>query len=138
MNPPVQISSADVVIPAAWATRCIAGRAVLLDYASYALENSIPHDALERSGIALSIIKQIATKCNITFQEGDIFILRTGYVQAYSQASPARRQELADMKPPQFCGLGQGRETTEWLWERQFSAVAADSPAFECSRKCLA
>ena len=25
--------------------------------------------------------------------------------------------------------------TTRWLWERQFAAVAADSPAFECTRK---
>ncbi|KAK2806911.1 hypothetical protein FQN51_005711 [Onygenales sp. PD_10] len=116
-----------------WADRGIAGRAVLIDYASYASSRSIEYDPLDRYGIPLAAVKEIAEECKIEFQQGDIFILRTGYVEAYSKAPQDKRQELADTMPPQFCGLGQGRETTEWLWERQFAAVAADSPAFECS-----
>lgn len=110
---------------------------MLIDYASYAARQNPPitYDALGRYGIPLSAILEIAKECNITFQQGDIFVLRTGYVEAYAAASPEKRQQLADTKPPQFCGLGQSKETTEWLWERQFAAVAADAPAFECSRK---
>jgi kynurenine formamidase len=109
----------------------------LIDYATYADKNSIAQDPLGRFGIPLSVIKQIAQESGIKFQPGDIFILRTGFVKGYNQASQEKRKELAERTPPQFCGIGQGRETTEWLWERQFAAVVADSPAFECSRKCL-
>ena len=37
-----------------------------------------------------------------------------------------------------FPGLSQSQETTEWLWNCEFSAVAADSPAFECTREWFA
>ncbi|PMD43102.1 hypothetical protein L207DRAFT_563864 [Hyaloscypha variabilis F] len=117
----------------AWAPRCIAGRAVLIDYASFAQKNGIEYDALGRHGIPLTDILTIAKESNISFHPGDIFMLRTGFVAAYKAAPKEKKQELADKKPPQFCGLGQSKETIMWLWERQFAAVAADAPAFECS-----
>jgi len=118
----------------AWSSRCIAGRAILIDYASYAEENAIQYDPLTRHGVPLDAVKAIAQKCGISFQQGDIFILRTGYIKAYASTSSEERQKLAAATPHPYCGLGQGRDMTEWLWERQFAAVAADSPGFECNR----
>lgn len=123
-----------LILCKAWAARCIAGRAVLIDYATYAEEHAIKYDVLGRYGIPLDVVKQIALDCKLDFQQGDIFLLRTGYVKGYTEASEDKRKQLAATMPSQFCGLGQGKETTRWLWERQFAAVAADAPAFECSR----
>jgi hypothetical protein len=64
---------------------------------------------------------------------GDILFLRTGYVKAYRNLNAERRKEVAGVR--EWCGLGQGRETTEWLWGNQFAAVASDSPGFECRRE---
>ena len=110
---------------------------MLIDYASFAQKNGIEYDALGRHGIPLTDILTIAKESNISFHPGDIFMLRTGFVAAYMAAPKEKKQELADKKPPQFCGLGQSKETIMWLWERQFAAVAADAPAFECSRGYL-
>ena len=57
----------------------------------------------------------------------------SGYVQAYAKLNAQEREDLS--KKHAFPGLGQGKETTEWLWNSQFAAVVADAPAFEASRK---
>lgn len=31
--------------------------------------------------------------------------------------------------------LLESEESVKWLWENQFAAVAADNPAFDCTRK---
>lgn len=69
----------------------------------------------------------------MTFREGDVLFLRTGYVKAYAGLSSEERVKVAGVK--EWCGLGQSQETTEWLWERQFAAVVSDSPGFEVRRK---
>lgn len=55
-----------------------------------------------------------------------------GYISAYRQADAETRQSLATKF--EFPGLAQSQETCEWLWKCQYAAVAADSPAFECTR----
>ncbi|CRG90703.1 hypothetical protein PISL3812_07748 [Talaromyces islandicus] len=94
-----------------WSARGLAGRGVLIDYASYAKR----HDVIKEQGVDL-------------FQ-GDVLFLRTGYVEAYKELDEAGRERVAGVR--EWCGLGQSRETTEWLWQRQFAAVASDSPGFE-------
>lgn len=92
-------------------------------------------------------MQQIIAEKGITIRQGDILFMRTGkpqnrtdaavtdcpgYVQAYAQLSQPDREELSKRRGSP--GLGQGKETTEWLWKSQFAAVVADSVAFECSR----
>jgi len=62
-------------------------------------------------------------------------LLRTGYAAAYKTLDEAKRVEVAGVK--EWCGLAQSKETTEWLWERQFAAVVSDSPGFEVRREYL-
>lgn len=117
----------------AWTAKGIAGRGVLIDFASWAKEKNISYEKFAKYGISLDDIKSIAQAQNLEFQKGDVLFLRTGYVEAYRGLTPDKRKEVAALK--EWVGLAQGHETTEWLWDHQFAAVASDSPGFECRRK---
>lgn len=75
---------------------------------------------------------EIAKEQSVEFHTGDILLLRTGYAAAYQKLDSEKRKEVAGVK--EWCGLAQSKKTTEWLWERQFAAVASDSPGFEVRR----
>lgn len=109
------------------------GRGVLIDYASWADQTGTPYKAFESHCIPIQVADAIAQEAGITFQKGDILFLRTGYVKAYQALSADERKNVATVRA--WIGLGQSRETIEWLWEKQFAAVASDSPGFECRRK---
>ncbi|KAJ5669898.1 uncharacterized protein N7477_005261 [Penicillium maclennaniae] len=122
-----------------WNARGVVGRGILIDYYSWARENGIEFDPITNSAIHLDQIKKIISEKNVTLQRGDILFLRTvlaylllipGFVDGYGQLNSSGRESLA--KLGRFPGICQSRETAEWLWNHQFAAVAADSPAFEC------
>ncbi|KAH8702277.1 hypothetical protein BGW36DRAFT_445885 [Talaromyces proteolyticus] len=115
----------------AWASRGIAGRGVFIDYFDWAQEHGIQYDALTAHPIPIGHVKQIIAEKSIHIRQGDILFMRTGYVQAYAKLTPDEREELSKKRGSP--GLGQGKETTQWLWDSQFAAVAADSVAFEVS-----
>lgn len=112
-----------------WSVKGLAGRGVLIDYASYAEKRGISVQHFAPHGITLDDVKAVAAEQGVTFNTGDVLFLRTGYVKAYQGSSEEKKQEIASLR--EWCGLAQGKETTEWLWERQFAAVASDSPGFE-------
>jgi hypothetical protein len=62
----------------AWARRGIAGRGVLIDYHSWALNNDIQYNRLGAHGITLDEVQAILKESNIHLRQGDIFIIRTG------------------------------------------------------------
>jgi hypothetical protein len=116
-----------------WSKRGIAGRGVLIDFASWAAKQGLSYESFAQYSITIDVVLKIAAEQNVTFQEGDILFLRTGYVKAYSKLSSAEQATVASVKA--WIGLGQSKETTEFLWKNQFAAVASDSPGFECRRK---
>lgn len=75
----------------------------------------------------------MAAEQGVGFRRGDVLLVRTGYVAAYDRLSAEERTAVASVR--QWCGVAQGEEMTEWLWDHQFAAVASDSPGFECRRK---
>lgn len=117
-----------------WNAKGLAGRGVLIDYASYAKRNGITIDHFAPHGVTLESVKAIAKEQGVEFRTGDVFFLRTGYSAAYQALDQASRTKVASVR--EWCGLAQGRETTEWLWERQFAAVTCDAPGFEVRRRC--
>lgn len=83
--------------------------------------------------ISLQQVQTIAQEQGVEFRTGDVLFLRTGYVAAYKRLTSEQR--VAVTKTKKWCGLAQGRDVTAWLWERQFAAVASDTPGFEVERK---
>jgi kynurenine formamidase len=108
---------------------------VLIDYATYAERQGIPVSHFGNHPITLDVILAIAKEQGVEFREGDILFLRTGYATKYKTLSEEERANVSGVK--EWCGLGQGKDTTQWLWDRQFAAVASDSPGFEVRRKYL-
>lgn len=79
----------------------------------------------------MSTIQEIARRCNITFEPGDILLLRTGFVHRYESLSESDLQAKMEDQEMTYPGLKGSLESLEWLWDTQFSCVAADSPGFE-------
>lgn len=117
----------------AWAEEGIAGRGVLIDYLTYAQENGIDYDCTGTHHIHTSVLTKILQATKTAVEVGDILFVRTGFVAGYKSLDRQQREALSTQRS--YPGVVQSRETTEWLWEKQFAAVAADNPAFECGRK---
>lgn len=117
-----------------WAGKAIAGRGVLIDYPSWASEKGFQYDSMSTHPIGVEEIEQILVARNIEVRQGDILFLRTGYVSTYLSLDTATKESLLAASH-NWPGLKQGVEMTRWLWEKQFAAIAADSPALECIRK---
>lgn len=116
-----------------WTEKGIAGRGVLIDFASFAEKRGIQVSHFSPHAITLEDILSVAQEQGSEFRTGDILFLRTGYVAAYKILNETRKKGVASVR--EWCGLGQSRATTEWLWQNQFAAVASDSPGFEVRRK---
>lgn len=109
------------------------GRGVLIDFMAYAERNHLTISHFEGYAISLDHIKAIAAEQGVQCRPGDILLLRTGFTTAYKSLEADQRKVVAGRK--EWCGLAQSRQTTEWLWDQQFAAVASDSPGFEARRK---
>lgn len=109
------------------------GRGVLIDFVSYAERHGIRFSHFEGFAITLDQVLAIAAEQELDLHTGDILFLRTGFTTAYKTLDGDQRRDVASRK--EWCGHGQSRKITEWLWKRQFAAVASDSPGFEVKRK---
>ncbi|KAI9933946.1 hypothetical protein MW887_005018 [Aspergillus wentii] len=115
----------------AWCKQGIVGRGVLVDFAAHAAQNNIPFDPLGRSVIPLATVKEIIKQKNITIRSGDILIIRSGFLQAYENATPAQLDTLMTASPLEYPGVENSIEFAEWLWDSRIAAVCTDSPGFE-------
>lgn len=116
-----------------WTRKALMGRGVLIDFMSYANRHGIEVSHFEGFAITLDQVLAIAAEQKVELLQGDILLLRTGFTTAYKTLDDDQREDIATRK--EWCGLGQSRETTRWLWEQQFAAVVSDSPGFEVRRK---
>ncbi|KAI0728868.1 hypothetical protein C8Q72DRAFT_916485 [Fomitopsis betulina] len=115
-----------------WAQHGICGRGVLLDLVRYYTEsgNLLPYDPWTTHGISVSELEACAKKQGITFKQGDILILRVGFMQRYFAASQEERDMLAG-KGETMAGIEQSDDMKRFLWNNHFAAVASDQPAIE-------
>lgn len=114
----------------AWARRGIAGRAVLLDYRRWTLSQGITYSPGESHIIKASELEAVAKAQGVEFQTGDIFIMRTGWIEWYNTLNEAERK-VAAQDPPHFAGVERSEATRRFLWDRHVAAVVSDNPAFE-------
>ncbi|EWY97139.1 hypothetical protein FOYG_05615 [Fusarium oxysporum NRRL 32931] len=112
-----------------WHSRgCIAGRGVLIDYASYAEEKGIEFHAFDGNRITVEDLEACAAYQKVDFQLGDILIVRTGATEVVDNMNPA---DLGKMAAAKLTGLHGCEETARWLWNKRFAAAASDSNSFE-------
>ncbi|KAH0830950.1 putative cyclase [Fonsecaea pedrosoi] len=106
----------------------LVGRGVLLDYKAYAEAKGIDYDPLDPHIITVADIEEVAKYQGLVFKQGDIFILRTGYTEAF-ETTADRQEEL--MARRTWAGVEQTKEAAKWLWNQGFAAVASDNIGFE-------
>ncbi|OAP57931.1 hypothetical protein AYL99_08669 [Fonsecaea erecta] len=111
----------------------LATRGVLIDYKAYADRKGIKYSPFAAHKITIMAVEEIAREHGITFRPGDVFLLRTGYVEDISQAKNEEEQIKMNSSVDSI-GIEDTVEAVKWFWDQHFSAVAADNPGFEVMR----
>jgi hypothetical protein len=78
-----------------WARRGIAGRGVLVDFQRFAAARGIAFSPGERYSIAAGQLQEAADWQGLSFQTGDILLLRTGWIDWYDSLNEEQRIQLA-------------------------------------------
>lgn len=112
-----------------WARRGIVGRGVLVDVCAYLDRQSLQVDPFSSFQITTSMIEGTLEQQQVTLREGDILLIRTGYVSALLSLAPAER--LAKVTEGHSLGLSAGEDMAEYLWDHHLAAVVADNLAVE-------
>ncbi|KAJ5777600.1 hypothetical protein N7520_000846 [Penicillium odoratum] len=108
---------------------CIAGRGVLIDFKSYAEAKGFDYSPFSGFRIGVCDIEAVAAYQGITFQSGDILIIRFGVTEALGNMDGS--EQAASMASYQACGIDGSEEMARWLWNTHFAAVASDNIAVE-------
>jgi hypothetical protein len=115
-----------------WARRGIAGRAVLLDVARERERQGRPLDLTTDDKITIEDLEAARKSAGITFETGDVWLIRTGWIGWYEQQDQATREALAaDMMKMRLPGLACSEAMAEYIFDHHAASVAADSPTLE-------
>jgi kynurenine formamidase len=122
-----------------WARHGIAGRGVLIDAAHYFEGAGKPLDTTTKYSITGADIEAIASAQGTVLQEGDVLLLRTGWLSWFQGLTADEQEGLRGRLNPgedglDMPGLDAGAATAEWLWDHRIAAIAADNPALEALR----
>lgn len=114
--------------------RGIIGRGVLLDFVRWADLKGLQVDPFDSYAITLDQLLEIAAWEGVSFQRGDILLVRTGWIRKYNTslaASHSANLLRVAAEHPHAIGLDSGPEMRRWLHDGYFSVVGGDQPAFE-------
>ena len=114
-----------------WAQRGIAGRAVLCDVARWREKVGRPIRHGEADPIEADELLECLADQGTELHEGDILLMRTGWIGWYSQLPLAERTRLAQVSELRTPGLRSNEKTAEVLWNMHIAALGADNPAVE-------
>jgi kynurenine formamidase len=115
-----------------WAKEGIAGRGVLLDYASWAEKHGIAYSTFSTHEIKLEDLEAIAAESKLEFQKGDILFVRSGMTKEWdTQMSQSQKAGYAAQAKPEHAGVEATQDVLRWIWNNKFAAVAGDAISWE-------
>ncbi|EXJ92128.1 hypothetical protein A1O3_00678 [Capronia epimyces CBS 606.96] len=138
-----------------WSTHGFSGRAVLLDYRSYADTQGIKYDTATAHAISYDDLVACGKHQGLDIRPaaqggdikiGDILLIRFGWTVDYYRRTPEERERLAlrgsdgatlgsghddPASTAQWAGLKQEEAIKDWLHDCYFAAVGGDAPTFE-------
>ncbi|THC92080.1 hypothetical protein EYZ11_008461 [Aspergillus tanneri] len=115
-----------------WAREGIAGRGVLIDYATWAERKGIKYSTFSTHQVRLSEILEIAKESDITFQKGDILFVRVGVTKEWdSVMTDHHKQQYSENPSPEHAGVEATTDMLRWLWDSGFAAIASDAISWE-------
>ena len=113
----------------AWATRGIAGRAVLADVARWREAQGRPLRLDAPDPITADELLATLDAQGTEVEVGDVLLVRTGWLGWYHGLDVATRAEMA--AGHQNPGLHPEERTAQVLWDLHVAAVASDNPSLE-------
>lgn len=108
----------------------IVARGVLLDYKAWADAHAIEVNVVSRNEIKISDLEAIAAWEGVKLQQGDVLIVRSGFVEPFMDLSPQDQAKLLATATGMI-GVTGTEESAAWFWNHHFAAVAGDMIAFE-------
>lgn len=115
-----------------WLLSMELGRGVLIDYATWAEKKGIKYTTFSTHQVRLSDMLEIAKECNITFQKGDILLVRVGVTKEWDTImTDAQKQQYSDNPSPEHAGVEATTDVLRWLWDTGFAAIASDAISWE-------
>ncbi|KAJ4291603.1 hypothetical protein N0V90_009498 [Kalmusia sp. IMI 367209] len=115
-----------------WAREGIAGRGVLIDYASWAEKNGIKYSTFSQHRIKLHEIEQIVEESGLSFRSGDILFVRIGMTREWDiTMTIEQKKKYAAQTRPMHAGVEVTKDVLRWIWDNKFSAVAGDAISWE-------
>ena len=114
-----------------WASRGLAGRAVLCDIGRWREASGRPLRFAESDPIEPEEIGECLAAQGTESHEGDVLLMRTGWVGWYESLSAEERSQLAQPGALASPGLRPGERTAQVLWDLHIAAIGADNPAVE-------
>ncbi|KAG2108020.1 uncharacterized protein F5147DRAFT_180356 [Suillus discolor] len=118
-----------------WANHGICGRGVFLDVVRYYTANgdALPYDPWTSHPITVAELEDIAKKQGVEFRQGDILLLRVGFIQKYyASTNEAKANLRGGSEKETFAGIEQSEDMKRFLWNNHFAAIASDQPSMEC------
>jgi hypothetical protein len=119
-----------------WAERGIVGRGVLVDVAGHLARTRGSSIVEERLAIGPELLDETLDAQGTIVDEGDMLLVRTGWLGWYRALPAAARTELADRwtadrRLATLPGISPSTETAAWLWDNRVSMLALDNPTAE-------
>lgn len=73
----------------------------------------------------------MAAEEKVTFERGDVLLIRTGWLPSYQKLSIDESSTLPHRQVRSSCGVEASEEAIRWHWDNAFAAVASDTVAYE-------
>ncbi len=116
---------------ASWGERGIATRGVLLDLVESAKSGSTPYDPGTSHAFTVDELERARVKGGVTYREGDIMVIHTGFIDWYRSLGDADRSRVATHDGLTACGIEHTEAMAEYLWNSGVVAVVSDAPSLE-------
>ncbi|KAH7259163.1 uncharacterized protein BKA55DRAFT_735976 [Fusarium redolens] len=115
----------------------IAGRAVFIDWYSWALAQGLEIDAMSSYEVPFNQIMKTLEFQSMSLDSlraGDIIVIRFGYLFQYENMDAAKREyldKLYQTQKPDNIGLKPSGELLRFLWNTKIAAICGDSRSLE-------
>lgn len=116
----------------AWARHGIVGRGVLLDVHSWAQTHD-SYDPFTNHSITAADLCACAKSQGVTFETGDILLIRTGWIERYNSLTLDEKRDRStwDLMKHQYAGLEASEAMKDFLHDSYFAAIATDNTSLE-------
>lgn len=131
-HPPERFQAGDPLLGIQrWAEHGIAGRGVLIDVAAHLAAQGQPLDPATNEGVPVDVVDEAAQRQGVALGEGDILMLRFGFLHHYFSELDAEGRRALHQRGPASPGLAVEEDTVAWLWDHKVAVAAADNIALE-------